>query len=65
MSNAAGTTVHMTPAAAPIRIDGDWSGEDAADRDQDRQVKAPYTFTSKLFVRVIGQYDATTRDPSL
>jgi hypothetical protein len=29
------------------------------------RVKGTYTFTSRLFVRVIGQYVATTRDPSL
>ena len=29
------------------------------------RVKATYTFTSRLFVRAIGQYVATTRDPSL
>jgi hypothetical protein len=29
------------------------------------RVKGTYTFTSRLFVRVIGQYIATTRDPSL
>jgi hypothetical protein len=29
------------------------------------RVKGTYTFTSRLFVRVIGQYVSTTRDPSL
>jgi hypothetical protein len=29
------------------------------------RVKTTYTFTSRLFVRVIGQYISTTRDPSL
>jgi hypothetical protein len=29
------------------------------------RVKGTYTFTSRLFVRVIGQYVATTRDPTL
>jgi hypothetical protein len=29
------------------------------------RVKVTYTFTSRLFVRAIGQYVATTRDPSL
>jgi hypothetical protein len=29
------------------------------------RVKGTYTFTSRLFVRIIAQYVATTRDPSL
>ena len=29
------------------------------------RVKGTYTFTARLFVRVIGQYVSTTRDPSL
>ncbi len=29
------------------------------------RAKGTYTFTSRMFVRVIGQYVATTRDPSL
>jgi hypothetical protein len=29
------------------------------------RIKSTYTFTSRFFVRVIAQYDATTRDPSL
>lgn len=29
------------------------------------RVKGTYTFTSRLFVRVIGQYISTSRDPSL
>jgi hypothetical protein len=29
------------------------------------RVKGTYTFTARMFVRVIGQYVATTRDPSL
>ena len=29
------------------------------------RVKVTYTFTSRVFVRAIGQYVATTRDPSL
>ena len=28
-------------------------------------MKGTYTFTARLFVRVIGQYVATTNDPSL
>ena len=45
--------------------------EDAAGRDgvlftqQVQRVKATYTFTSRLFVRLIGQYVSTTRDPLL
>jgi hypothetical protein len=30
-----------------------------------QRVKATYTFTSRMFVRVIGQYVSTTRDPRL
>jgi len=29
------------------------------------RLRATYTFTSRLFLRVIGQYVKTTRDPSL
>ncbi|HEY2434727.1 MAG TPA: DUF5916 domain-containing protein [Vicinamibacterales bacterium] len=33
--------------------------------EQVSHVKATYTFTSRMFVRAIGQYVETTRDPSL
>ena len=34
-------------------------------RSASRACKASYTFTSRLFVRVIGQYVATTNEPRL
>jgi Domain of unknown function (DUF5916) len=41
------------------------SGQERLFLQRVSRVKVTYTFTSRLFVRAIGQYVATTRDPSL
>ena len=48
-----------------LNVDGPQSADTRLFIERISRVKATYTFTSRLFVRLIGQYDATTRDPSL
>ena len=48
-----------------LNVDGPQSTDARLFIERISRVKATYTFTSRLFVRAIGQYDATTRDPLL
>jgi hypothetical protein len=48
-----------------LNVDGPLSADARLFTQRVSRVKGTYTFTSRLFVRVIGQYVATTRDPSL
>jgi hypothetical protein len=48
-----------------LNVDGAQSASARLFVERISRAKVTYTFTSKLFVRVIGQYDATARDPSL
>jgi uncharacterized protein DUF5916 len=48
-----------------LNVDGPQSADARLFLERISRAKATYTFTSRLFVRVIGQYDATTRNPSL
>jgi len=48
-----------------LNVDGLLSADARLFTQRVSRVKGTYTFTSRLFVRVIGQYVATTRDPSL
>jgi len=74
-----GTTLNLSARLNPTQHlelalvqSGRWLNVDAGAGSDQRlfsagvsRVKATYTFTSKLFARVIGQYVYTTRDPSL
>src|SRR4029077_5407600 len=48
-----------------LNVDGSQSAAARLFLQRVSRVKGTYTFTSRLFIRVIGQYDATMRDPSL
>jgi hypothetical protein len=74
-----GTTLNLSARINPTQHlelalvqSGRWLNVDPGTGSEQRlfsagvsRVKATYTFTSKLFARVIGQYVDTTRDPSL
>ena len=48
-----------------LNVDGPSSSDARLFTQQVSRLKGTYTFTARLFVRVIGQYVATTNDPSL
>ena len=48
-----------------LNVDGPQSVDARLFIERISRIKSTYTFTSRFFVRVIAQYDATTRDPSL
>ena len=48
-----------------LDVDGSALGRERLFTARVSRVKATYTFTSRLFARVIGQYVSTDRNPSL
>jgi hypothetical protein len=76
---ARGTTINLNATLQPtdhlaldvientrwLNVDGALSADARLFTQRVSRVKGTYTFTSRLFVRVIGQYVATTRDASL
>jgi hypothetical protein len=67
--NAFATLQATDHLAFDLNANARWLNENATDArlftQRVTRVKGTYTFTSRLFVRVIGQYVSTTRDPSL
>jgi hypothetical protein len=67
--NAFATLQATDHLAFDLNANARWLNERASDArlftQRVTRVKTTYTFTSRLFVRVIAQYVSTTRDPSL